>query len=194
MVTDRNKTIAVAVLGTLWAGVMAWNWFTAEEPVRVPLANVSGPAAASTSSRGAAGGAHVQLDLLAAARTQREMTFAAPRNIFQAPRPDNRAGPVDDGRGDDPNSAVAMRRQAVAAELAQFHYLGFVRREEEQQQRKGTLAVLTKNDDLHIVKAGEVLEDRVIVKAIRQESVTLQDRESRIEHTLLLSDEPVAQP
>lgn len=194
MVTDRNKMIAVAVLGTLWAGVIAWNWLTAEEPVRVPLANVSGSPAASTSSRVAAGGEHVQLDLLAAARTPREMTFTAPRNIFLAPRPDDQGTPVGGGQDDDPNSALAMRRQAVAVELAQFHYLGFIRKEEEQQQKKGTLAVLTKNDDLHIVKAGEVLEDRVIVKTIRQESVTLQDRESRIEHTLLLSDEPVAQP
>ena len=45
---------------------------------------------------------------------------------------------------------------------------------------KGELAVLTKNDDLHVVRTGETVEDHVVVKAITQESVTLQDRQSRV--------------
>ncbi len=193
MITDRNKMIALAVLGTLWGGVFVWNWWTAEESVRVPLANVSGPIATSAPSRATAGRGYVRLDLLEAARTQREMTFTAPRNIFAAPRPDNQGPPIGRAQEGNPNSALTMRRQAVTDELAQFHYLGFVRMEEDQR-RKDTLAILAKNDDLHIVKAGEVLEDHVIVKVIGKESVTLQDRDSRVEHRLLLSEEPVAQP
>ena len=34
----------------------------------------------------------------------------------------------------------------------------------------------------------------VVVKAITQESVTLQDRQSRVEHTVLLSEEAPLQP
>jgi len=77
--------------------------------------------------------------------------------------------------------------------LAQFHYLGFVRME-EGWRKKGEMAVLTKNDDLHVVRTGETVEDRIVVKAITQESVTLQDRQSRVEHTVLLSEEAPVPP
>jgi hypothetical protein len=52
------------------------------------------------------------------------------------------------------------------------------------------MAVLTKNDDLHVVKAGETIEKHVVVKTITQESVTLFDRNSQVEYTVLLSEEP----
>jgi hypothetical protein len=61
-------------------------------------------------------------------------------------------------------------------------------------RKKSAQAVLTKNDDLHVVRAGETVEDHVVVKAITQESVTLQDRQSRVEHTVLLSEEVPLQP
>ena len=127
---------------------------------------------------------HVQLDLLAAARTQREMVFATPRNIFALPSSAtvNASRPVnvpDDGAHQD----------VIATELAQFHYLGFVRAGDEWQ-KKQDMAVLTKNDDLHVVKAGEVIEKHVVVKTITQESVILFDRDSRLEYTVLLSEEP----
>ena len=83
----------------------------------------------------------------------------------------------------------ALRQQAVATDLAQFHYLGFVRTGEEWQ-KKQDMAVLTKNDDLHVVKAGETIEKHVVVKTITQESVTLFDRDSQLEYTVLLSEEP----
>jgi predicted RNase H-like nuclease (RuvC/YqgF family) len=86
---------------------------------------------------------------------------------------------------------AALLQQAVAADLAQFHYLGFVRTGEEWQ-KKQEMAVLTKNDDLHVVKAGETIDKHVVVKAITRESVTLVDRESRLEYTVLLSEEPEA--
>ena len=89
-------------------------------------------------------------------------------------------------------SDLAVRQQAVTAELAQFRYLGFVRTGEEWQ-KKQDLAVLTKNDDLHVVKKGETVENHVVVKMITQESVTLQDRDSRVEYTVLLSEEPAIQ-
>jgi hypothetical protein len=77
--------------------------------------------------------------------------------------------------------------------LGEFHYLGFVRME-QGRRKNGEMAVLTKNDDLHVVGIGETVEDRVVVKAITQESVTLQDRQSRAEHTVLLSEEAPVQP
>ena len=193
MTTNQKKIAALVALGLLWGGIIAWEWLAVEEPVRVPLTNVSGPASTARAPRGTVEGLHVQLDLLAAARTQREMTFTLPRNIFALPRADDSRVARANQPELDPRSEQALRHQEVLAGLAQFHYLGFVRME-EGLRKKGELAVLTKNDDLHVVRTGETVEDHVVVKAITQESVTLQDRRSRVEHTVLLSEEAPLQP
>ena len=193
MTTNQKKITALVALGLLWGGLIAWEWLAVEEPVRVPLANVSGPASTPRAPRGTVEGLHVQLDLLAAARTQREMTFTLPRNIFAPPRPEDSGVAHADQPELDPGSEQALRQQEVLTGLAQFHYLGFVRMEQGSRKNR-ELAVLTKNDDLHIVRAGETVEDHVVVKAITQESVTLQDRQSRVEHTVLLSEEAPLHP
>ena len=193
MTTNQYKIAVLLALGLLWGGILAWEWLTVEEPVRVPLANVSGPVSTSRATRGTVDGLHVQLDLLAAARTQREMTFTQPRNIFAPPRLDDSGSARANQPELDPGSEQGLRQQEVLAGLAQFHYLGFVRME-GGWRKMSELAVLTKNDDLHVVRTGETVEDHVVVKAITQESVTLQDRQSRVEHTVLLSEEAPLQP
>jgi len=193
MTTNQYKIAALVALGLLWGGILSWEWLTVEEPVRVPLANVSGHVSTSRATRGTVDGLHVQLDLLAAARTQREMTFTQPRNIFAPPRLDDSGSARTNQPELDPGSEQGLRQQEVLAGLAQFHYLGFVRMEGGWRKRS-ELAVLTKNDDLHVVRTGETVEDHVVVKAITQESVTLQDRQSRVEHTVLLSEEAPLQP
>ena len=193
MTTHQKKVVALAALGLLWSGIIAWEWLAVEEPVRVPLTNVSGPASTARARHGTVEGLHVQLDLLAAARTQREMTFTLPRNIFALPRADDLGAARANQPELDPESVQAQRQQEVLAGLAQVHYLGFVRME-QGWRKKGELAVLTKNDDLHVVRTGETVEDHVVVKSITQESVTLQDRRSRVEHTVLLSEEVALQP
>jgi hypothetical protein len=194
MTTNQKKAVALATLGLLWGGILAWEWLAVEEPVRVPLTNVSGPASTPRTLRGTVDGMHVQLDLLAAVRTQREMTFTTPRNIFALPHPDDVGAARANRSVLDPGSEQeALRQEAVLAGLAEFHYLGFVRME-QGRRKNGEMAVLTKNDDLHVVGIGETVEDRVVVKAITQESVTLQDRQSRAEHTVLLSEEAPVQP
>ena len=193
MTTNQKKMMALATLGLLWGGILSWEWLTMEEPVRASLMNVSGPAARSLAPRGTGDGLHVQLDLLAAARTQREMTFTQPRNIFAPPRPDDSGVARTNQSEFDPGSEQALRQQEALAGLAQFHYLGFVRME-EGWRKNGEQAVLTKNDDLHVVRTGETVEDHVVVKAITQESVTLQDRQLRVEYTVMLSEEAPVQP
>ncbi len=193
MTTDQKKITALIALGLLWGGILAWEWLAREEPVRVPLTNVTGPASLLRTPRGTVEGLHVQLDLLAAARTQREMTFTPPRNIFAPPRPDDPKALHANQLEFDSVSGRPLPRQEALAGLTQFHYLGFVRMEEEWQKSR-ELAVLTKNDDLHVVRTGETVEEHVVVKAITQESVTLQDRHSRVEYTVLLSEEAPVQP
>ena len=193
MTTNQKKAATLATLGLLWGGIVAWEWQTMEEPVRVPLANVSGPASTSRAARGTGEGLHVQLDLLAAARTQREMTFTPPRNIFAPPHPNDPMTTRANQSEFDPALDHTLRQQEALAGLTQFHYLGFVRME-EGWRKNGELAVLTKNDDLHVVRTGETVGDHVVVKAITQESVTLQDRQLRVEHTVPLSEEAPVQP
>jgi hypothetical protein len=191
--TNQKKISALVALGLLWGGILAWEWLTFEVPVRVPLTNVSGPASTPRAIRGTVDGLHVQLDLLAAAKTQREMTFTLPRNIFAPPHSDDTGIARASQSESDPGLEQAQQQQTALDGLAQFHYLGFVRME-EGWRKKGELAVLTKNDDVHVVRTGETLEDHVVVKAITQESVTLQDRQARVEHTVLLSEEAPVQP
>lgn len=193
MTTNQKKVVVLAALGLLWGGIIVWEWLAVEESVRVPLTNVSGTASKPKARHGTVEGLHVQLDLLAAARTQREMIFTLPRNIFATPRSDDSGVARANQSGLDPGSERARRQQKVLAGLTQFHYLGFVRME-EGWRKKGELALLTKNDDLHVVRAGETVEDHVVVKAITRESVTLQDRQSRVEHMVLLSEEAPLQP
>jgi hypothetical protein len=177
----RKHLFALFALGSVWGSLLLWQWVSWEDQVRVPLTNVSGQIASP--ARPGTDNLHVQLDLLAAARTQREMVFATPRNIFALPS----AGAVNVSRPlDVPDDA--LRQQAAADDLAQFHYLGYVRTGEEWQ-KKQDMAVLTRNDDLHVVKAGETIDKHIVVKTITQESVTLLDRDSRLEYTVLLSEE-----
>jgi len=193
MTGDRKKILALIILGFLWGGLLVRHWLTAAEPTRVPLTNVTGLATTTRSLRSPAGGLQVQLDLLAAARTQREMTFTAPRNIFALPRIDGQ--PIGSTSQDvaDVNSDEAARQQAVLAALAQFRYLGFIRMEQDRRPN-AAMAVLTRNDDVHVVKAGQTVVDQVIVKTITPDSVTLQDRASRLEQMVPLSEETLAQP
>ena len=191
--TNQKKMAALAALGLLWGGIVASEWPIMEEPVHVPLTNVSGSGSATRGTRGAVDGLRVQLDLLAAARTQREMTFTPPRNIFAPPRPDDPGVARANQPELEPGSGQALLQEAVIAGLSQFHYLGFVRME-DGWRKNGEMAVLTKNDDLHIVRTGEIVEDQVMVKTITEESVTLRDRRSRVEYTVLLSEETPIQP
>ena len=193
MTGDRKKILALIALGLLWGGLLARHWLTEAEPVRVPLTNVTGLGSTARSVRAPAGGLQVQLDLLAAARTQREMTFTAPRNIFALPRLDSQLTGAPIQEGNELSADEAARQQAVLAALAQFHYLGFIRMEEDRRSN-AALVVLPRNDDVHVVRAGQIVEDQVIVKTITPESVTLQDRASRLEQMVPLSEEPPAHP
>jgi hypothetical protein len=188
MTSDQKKLLALALLVAVWGGLAVRQWYFSEAPVRVPLTNVSGPAGSHHPARMPSGGLHVRLDLLATARTQRELSFAAPRNIFALP-----AAAAAGRSGLDPGSAASPEEESAATALAQYHYLGFVRSGEEGDKTRD-LAVLAKDDDLHLVRIGETVDNHIVVKAITQESVTLLDRVSRVEHTVLLSEEAPAQP
>ena len=59
---NQKKGLVLATIGLLWGGILAWEWLAVEEPVRVPLTNVSGLASTARARRGTIDGLHVQLD------------------------------------------------------------------------------------------------------------------------------------
>jgi hypothetical protein len=187
--------LLAAALGFLWVGVALWQMDTFEEPVRVPLTNVSGVAGAGPAGKDKAGGLRVNVGLLASAQSQREATFTTPRNIFAVPREDgtlsvgNEAVQAADNA---PEAQEAVAQQALAAVLEQYRYLGFLRMGENRPNRE--MAVLSKDDEVVVVKVGDHVEDHLVLKAIAQDSVTIRDTGARVEHTLLLTEDPSQQP
>ena len=194
---DANrKPLAAVLLGVIWAALVYWQWGTAQEAAHVPLVHTSGPPASSPIDRPKAGGLRVNLELLEAAKTQRDAAFVVLRNIFSSSRGDG----VPPGGSDagsvqalDPSSEQALQQQAVAAELAQYRYLGFLRMA-DSRRRHAHMAVLSKNEEVVVVKAGDRFDQHLLLKTITPESVVIRDTGTKIEQTIPLTEEPVPQP
>jgi hypothetical protein len=174
---------------------LGWQLWHSEEPVRVPLKNATGPVAASRSTATPSGGLRVNRELLAASGGQRETSFGTPRNIF--------ASLVGKGSSTGMTTAHDLsseqrlptpaeeRKLAAAAELNQFRYLGFLRFGNQKGNRRKDLAVLLREDELHMVHAGETIEKQVLVKSINADGVILQHLGSRMVQVLQASQEPL---
>ncbi|NOS78371.1 MAG: hypothetical protein HOP35_10535 [Nitrospira sp.] len=182
----KQKALIAIGLVALWGGLAYRQWGALPDPVRLPLANTSGPASLLARPISRTGGLRVHLEQLASARTQREATFAEPRNIFAAPGSDgalSAAGDRSDGGQPD-----QVSEQATSLELDQYRYLGFVRMG-ESAKGAGHTAVLSKNEEVVIGRVGQHLERHLLVKSITPESVTLRDTQARIDHTVPLTED-----
>lgn len=194
---SRTQWLALFLLGGVWAGLVLWGVAFTPEPERAPLKYVSGQKAAREAGRGKTeAGLTVRVDLLEAGQRQAEGTFVAPKNIFaplrneepgekfakahrvlSPPLPPPPVAPVAPA-GPTPEELAA---QAARAELAKFRYLGFLSREGRDE------VFLSNGKALHIVKAGETIEQRVLVKAVTSTDVTLQETRSQVEKKVLLA-------
>lgn len=183
--------ILATSLVLLWAGLAAWQWRVMEEPAHVPLTNITGPAFSGQRAEAMGAGWRVNLELLASAGVQREASFTAPRNIFAVPRPDgslslSQAPAVEQQEGSPSDETVAEQTEAV--ESAPYQYLGFLRMG-EGRQKNNDMAVLRKDDEVMVLKVGDHVADRLILRAITAESVTIRDIDTRMDKTLVLSEE-----
>lgn len=195
MDAKRKALIAIGLVA-VWGAVAYWQWGGLPEPVRVPLANVSGSAPVGNRQTAQSGGLRVHLEQLDAARTQRQATFTTPRNIFALPGSDGTLsipGQMTGMPSPDQPSVQDLQQQAASLELAQYRYLGFVRME-ESASRTGNTAVLSKNDEVMIGRAGQHLEPHLVVKAVTAESVTIRDVQARIDHTVPLTEDAAGPP
>lgn len=188
-----QKAALAAVLGVTWIGLLVWQWGGAQEPVRVPLSNVSGIASAHQ-RKPSGGGLRVNIEMLAAATNQRDATFTAPRNIFAVSRPDGTL-PIGSDVVVPPEAGLDQQvaQQASAVEVAQYKYLGFLRMTQGPDRDKN-VAVLSKDEEVVVAKVGDRFEDHLILKAITPDSVVIRDLGAQVEHTLPLSEEPPLQP
>ncbi len=186
----KKKTILAASLLVLWAGLAVWQWRLLQEPVRVPLTNVTGHLSVGRHVETGRAGLRVNLDLLASTGLQRQAAFTAPRNIFSVPRPDGTFAV-----GNDPASmnqlgsasAETSTKQEDALELDQYRYLGFLRMGEGRRKNKN-IAVLKKDDEVLVLKVGDRVDDHLILKAIDSESVTMRDTGTHMDQTVPLSE------
>ncbi|MGE0471471.1 MAG: hypothetical protein AB7L09_23915 [Nitrospira sp.] len=178
----------------LWGGVAAWQWRFTEEPARLPLTNMTGPASLSRQAEGMRSSRRVNLGLLASAGIQREASFTTPRNIFAVPRSDGSLplsqGPALENQQESVAHEVVVEQ--VQEESAQYRYLGFLRIG-ESRQKSDAMAVLRKDDEVMVLKIGDYVDSHVILRAINAESVTLRDTDTRMDKTVLLSEETMEQ-
>jgi hypothetical protein len=199
----RTQWTVLILLCGLWVGAVFWGVGSEPEPNAVPLKFVTGQAASREHGRGQAqAGLKIHMDLLEAGRKQAEGGFVAPKNIFssllvQEPQPSQSARPFK-------LPPVALREtlaktsapslppmptpeelaaQAAQQEMGQFRYLGYLSRDGRHE------AFLSRGKDLHIVRAGETLAQRILVKAVTPTNVVLQEPRSLAEKTVSLAGE-----
>ena len=189
----QRKTLMAIGLIALWGGVAYWQWGMLPKSVHVPLVNVSGAVSPVSRSVPRSGGLRVHLEQLASVPTQREGTFTAPRNIFVLPGSDETVSVAGDVAGGTSGqvSEQTLLQQAAALELAQYRYLGFVRMGESVKS-VGNTAVLSKNEEVMIGRAGQHIDRHLVVKTVTPDSVTLRDIQARVDHTVPLTEDAVS--
>lgn len=191
----KNKLLLAGLLALVWAGLAVWQWVTWKEPVHVPLTNVTGTASSGRQVGPKSNDLRVNLELLDAARSEREGTFMAPRNIFSLSGPD-RILPVAAETTPELVSPIppeeALLQQAVAMEVGQYRYLGFLRTSVGAMKKKD-LAVLSKNEEVVVAKVGDRVENHLVLKKITPDSVIIRDTGTNIDQTVPLSEEEVPQ-
>jgi hypothetical protein len=173
----RTRWMLLVILLGIWSGAAAWVLTQSPEPRRVSLTHVSGQKGRSQAAhKKPRSDVKIQLELLAANRQRTEKGFGSPKNIFAAVFPGQFT--AEGGVANLPvvqPSPEELALQAGRQELAQFRYLGYLSRAGRSE------AFLAKGDALHIVKAGETIEQRILVKVITPSGVTLQETTTKTE-------------
>ena len=86
-------------------------------------------------------------------------------------------------------SPEELERLRIATELNQFRYLGYMK-VGGGEDKNGPVAVLVKDEQMHLVQAGETIAKEILVKAITPTGITLQDLHSKVVQVIPVSDQP----
>ncbi|ULA69311.1 MAG: hypothetical protein LZF62_420051 [Nitrospira sp.] len=107
----------------------------------------------------------------------------------QEQTPEEEQEPVAEGpKGPTPEEIERLR---IATELNQYRYVGFMAVGGGSQKKKN-MAVVVKNDEMHVVQVGEVIGGEVLVKDVSLKEITLQDVGSKITQVIPVTDDPGA--
>lgn len=188
---NKKKAILAASLLVLWTGLAVWQWRLLQEPVHVPLTNVTGQSSLERHGEPGKTGLRVNLDLLASTNLQRQATFTVHRNIFAVPGPDGAfTAEKDPASGNQPDSTPVetLTGQEEKSELEQYRYLGFLR-VGKGHRTNNDVAVLKKDDEVLVLKIGDRVDDHLTLKAINAETVTIRDVGTHRDQTVSLSKE-----
>ncbi len=189
----KTKTILAASLIFLWAGLAVWQWRLLQEPIRVPLTNVTGHQSVGPHAATGRTGLRINLNLLTSTGLQRHATFTEPRNIFAVSRPDGTfAAGNDPASVNQPSTSAETLTQQEDA-LEQYQYLGFFRVGETGRKNK-EIALLKREDEVLMLKVGDRVDDRLILKAINSENVTIRNTDTYMDQTVPLSEESSEEP
>lgn len=169
----RTRWMLLVILLGIWSGAAAWVFTQSPEPRRASLTHVSGQKGRSqTGHRKPGSDVQIQLELFAANRERTEKGLGSPKNIFAAVFP----GQITDMANlPVPPSSEELTLQAGRQELTEFRYLGYLSRAGRSE------AFLAKGNALYVVKAGEMIEQRILVRAITPSGVTLQETATKTE-------------
>ena len=187
----KKKTILAASLILLWAGLAVWQWRLLQEPVHVPLTNVTGHPSVTRHVETGRTSLRVNLDLLASTALQHQATYTMPRNIFAVPRPDGTFAAEDASTsvnqpGSDSTESATQYEDTL--KLEQYRYLGYLR-VDARRRKDNDIAVLKRDGDVLVLKIGDRVDDHLILKAINSESVTIRNVSTHRDQTVSLSEE-----
>ena len=212
---SKNQVLLLLSLVALWAGLLMWQFGHSTEQERVPLTHVSGPKVGGrTPVTPVSGGLQVHLERLAAIKGQRQATFSAPRNIFASllppaepvsvpdpaprrgrsrtakpvvPSPDTAEPQAEEEKGP---TAEDIERLRIATELnlsvRGLHVSG------KRPKKKKTMAVVVKDEEMHLLQVGDTIAGEVLVKAVSPTEITLQHLASKITQVIPATEEPGA--
>ena len=213
---SKNQILWLSSLVALWIGLLIWQFGYSTEPARVPLTNVSGPKAGGRApATSASGSLQVNLERLAAIKGQRQATFSTPRNIFAsllpppepvsipepaprrgrsrgpakpAPPPEPAEPPMEEEKGP---SAEDIERLRITTELNLYRYVGFMAVGDGPQKKK-SMAVVIKDDEMHLLQVGDTIAGEVLIKAMSSTEITLQHLASKITQQIPVTADPGA--
>jgi len=207
--TNRSKWVLLGLLVLVWAALLVQRGMNVSEPARVPLKFKSGQTLSREAARGTGG-----LPTLIESQTAnaKQVMFKKPKNIFAPltvrikkpalprPRPAMKPPPVRSAPPPPSPAELARRQQELEAararqqqeletaqarqRMGQYRFLGYLIRMGDQR------AFLSKGRKIYIVRAGEMLDDRIKVQAMDDSSVKLRHQGTRRVTTLTLKKEP----
>jgi hypothetical protein len=194
--SDRRLRVLLVCLWAAWATVILSRVWTEPEVQRMPLAYKTGTAPPPQ----AAGAPAVKRP----ARVESaDNSFKPPKNIFtpievvkerilaeQASKQARRSAPPSPPAPPPvvvasvpPPSPEAIAAQKAREQLKGFRFLGYLEREGEP------MAFISKDRAIFLLKAGEMVEGRIQVKAVEASFVKLLHLPTRVETTIPLTPE-----